>query len=75
MEIITGVERRRHWRTEDRLRIVSLPVVLATGHLGALEERTLPPGVGVLRKPLEQRAIAAALRRALAGAGEEAVAA
>jgi hypothetical protein len=23
MEIITGVERRRHWRTEDKLRIVA----------------------------------------------------
>jgi len=23
MEIITGVERRRHWRTEDKLRIIA----------------------------------------------------
>ena len=50
-----------------RARLPGIPVVLATGRVGALDGRALPPGVGVLRKPLEQGAIAAALRRALAG--------
>jgi CheY-like chemotaxis protein len=50
-----------------RARLPGLPVILATGRAGALDGRALPPGVGVLRKPLEQGAIAAALRRALAG--------
>ena len=53
-----------------RARVPAMPVVLATGHLGALDGRPLPPGVVVLRKPLEQGAIAAALRRALAEAGK-----
>jgi CheY-like chemotaxis protein len=60
--------------TAARTRLPGVPVVLATGHAGALDGRALPPGVGVLRKPLDQSAIAAALRRALAG-GEEPVAA
>jgi CheY-like chemotaxis protein len=51
-----------------RARLPGLPVILATGRAGALDGRSLPPGVGVLRKPLGQGAIAAALRRALAGA-------
>ena len=57
-----------------RARLPTVPVVLATGHAGALDGRALPPGVGVLRKPLDQGTIAAALRRALADA-KEAVAA
>jgi hypothetical protein len=38
--------------------------------VGVLEGRALPPGVGVFRKPFEQSAIAAALRRGLASAEE-----
>ena len=49
---------------------LGVPVVLATGRVGALDGRALPPGVGVLRKPLSRSAIAVALRRALAGAEE-----
>ena len=57
-----------------RVHLPGAPVILATGHAGALDGRALPPGVGVLRKPLSRNAIAAALRAALAGI-EEAVAA
>jgi CheY-like chemotaxis protein len=53
-----------------RARLPGVPVVLATGRVGALDGRALPPGVGVLRKPLSRAAIASALRRALAGAKE-----
>ncbi len=49
-----------------RARLHGLPVVLATGHAGALDGRALPPGVGVIRKPFGRVAIAAALRRGLA---------
>jgi CheY-like chemotaxis protein len=51
-----------------RARLPGVPVVLATGRAGALDGRSLPPGVGVLRKPLSRSAIAVALRRALAQA-------
>ena len=40
--------------TAPRARLPGLPVVLATGHVGVLEGRALPPGVGVFRKPFEQ---------------------
>ncbi len=53
-----------------RARLPGVPVVLATGHAGALDGRALPHGVGVLRKPIGRAAIAAAVRRAIAGAGE-----
>ena len=53
-----------------RARSPGVPVVLATGHVGALDGRALPPGVGVLRKPLSRAAIAVALRRALAAEEE-----
>jgi PAS domain S-box-containing protein len=53
-----------------RARLPGVPVVLATGRAGALDGRSLPPGVGVLRKPLSRSAIAVALRRALAAAEE-----
>ena len=53
-----------------RARWPGVPVVLATGHVGALDGRALPPRVGVLRKPLGRAAIAVALRRAVAAAEE-----
>jgi signal transduction histidine kinase len=49
-----------------RARRPGIPLLLATGHVGALDGRALPPRVGVLRKPLGRTAIAVALRRALA---------
>ncbi len=53
-----------------RARWPGVPVVLATGRVGALDGRALPPGVGVLRKPFSRSAIAVALRRALVEAEE-----
>jgi signal transduction histidine kinase len=53
-----------------RGRFPELPIILTTGRLDALGGRPLPPGVSVLRKPHSRSGIAAALRRALAGARE-----
>ena len=51
-----------------RVRSPGLPMILATGHVGGLIGKPLPPGVALLKKPLSRSAIARALRRALAGA-------
>jgi len=53
-----------------RARFPGLPVILATGHVGWLVGRSLPPGVALLKKPLGRSAIGGALRRALAGASK-----
>lgn len=47
-------------------RFPGTPFVLATGRVDALQDRSLPPGVALLRKPLSRAGVAAALRRALA---------
>jgi CheY-like chemotaxis protein len=53
-----------------RGRFPALPMVLATGQVGALAGRPLPRGVALLRKPLARSAIAAAVRRAITEARE-----
>ena len=56
-----------------RARFPTTPVIVATGHAGALIGRPLPPGVGFLTKPLSRGAMASALRRALAETSQRAV--
>jgi PAS domain S-box-containing protein len=50
-----------------RRRFPDLPVILTTGHVGVLSGRTLPGGVGFVRKPHSRTGIAAAVRQALTG--------
>jgi PAS domain S-box-containing protein len=49
-----------------RTRLPGIPVILTTGHAGALAGRPLPPGVIFLRKPHSRNRIAAAVRSSLA---------
>jgi PAS domain S-box-containing protein len=51
-----------------RARFPTVPMVLATGHVGGLIGRPLPPGVVLLKKPLGRSALGRAMRRALAEA-------
>jgi CheY-like chemotaxis protein len=55
-----------------RARFPGTPVILATGHAGALIGKPLPPDVVFLKKPLSRSAIASAVRRALAEAPQTA---
>jgi CheY-like chemotaxis protein len=48
-------------------RFPGMPVMLTTGHTSAMDARSLPSGVRVLRKPVSREVIATAVRQALAG--------
>jgi DNA-binding LytR/AlgR family response regulator len=52
--------------TAARARVPAMPVILITGHMGALRGGALPHGIEVMQKPHSRGAIAAAVRRALA---------
>ncbi len=49
-----------------RVRFPGIPVILATGHAGALNGKPLPPGVALFKKPFSRAALGSAVRRALA---------
>jgi PAS domain S-box-containing protein len=54
------------WAT--RRRFSRLPVILATGQVGALSGKALPAGAAFMQKPFSRTELAAALRSALVGA-------